>query len=234
MLTSLKDMEKFIGQLKREAEASRRTEPTPTDYETVLRKQNIPLSSLKPHLKNPLPKENLEPKYYNPFTDHLNAMEKTLSTEFLGPELDGTLDKEARPWIPETSPPFPSKHTYKFTPMEAPVPDLHKKRAEAAASAKKAGEALRRIDRAHNASRHHELKQLAKRDTQSWRRHQALEELMKESLSSDGKQIGAVEIADHSMIVNAGSRYLRQEVPKSARRNHADGVRSPGVLSSGR
>ena len=179
-------------------------------------------------------KEKLEPTYYNPFTEHLQAIQSTTSFSFLGSELDGSVDKESMPWIPESLPAFPSKHTYRFTPMEVPVPDLGKKKAEAAADAKKAGEALKFIDRAHNASRHHELKQLAKRNPLSMRRHQALEQLMKEyippnSTSTGGGSISAMEIADHSMIVNAGTKYLRQEVPKSARRSQGNVMSSPAL-----
>lgn len=222
VLTKFKVLTGFVENLKHTAESSRRTQPTPADYETVLRQHNIPVSSLKPHLKNPVPKENLVPKFYNPFTEYLQSIQTTSSSQFLGPELDGIVDKESTPWIPDSLPSFPSKHTYRSTPVEVLVPDQGKKRLEAAADAKKAGQALRFIDRAHNASRHSELRQLAKRNPQSMRRHQALEELMKEYIPSTGRANGAMDIADHSMIVDAGTKYLRQEVPKSARRTNGN------------
>lgn len=220
-LTSIADFTGFVEHLKHTANAARRENPTPADFETILQRYNVPTSSLKPHLKNPVPKEKLVPKFYNPFTEHLKAIESSSKPSmFLGPELDGNAEKESKPWIPTSFPPFPSKHSYKFTPVEAPMRDLKRKRAEAAAEARKGEEALRRIDRAAKISRQKELKELANRNPLSKQRHQALEEVMKEFLpksGSGGSGGSALEIADHSMIVNAGAKYLRQEVPKASR-----------------
>ncbi|RYO78484.1 hypothetical protein DL766_002431 [Monosporascus sp. MC13-8B] len=225
-------MSGFIGQLKRTAHAARRENPTPADFETVLRRYNIPTSSLKPHLKNPVPKKQLSPKTYDPITEDISALQSTETPRFLGPELDGNLDKQSREWIPESFPGFPSKHTYKFTPVEVPAPDKKKKRAEALADTRKAEQALGRIDRAGKISRHKELKEMADRDPLSKQRHQGWEEVMRAYLpkkdgSKDGST-GSLEIADFSTIVNAGARYLRQEAPKASRRNQSEAVPSQG------
>ncbi|EMR61523.1 putative bromodomain associated domain-containing protein [Eutypa lata UCREL1] len=210
----------FVEHLKRTANAARRDNPTPADFETILQRYNIPTSSLKPHLKNPVSKKKLVPKTYNPFTEDLGAIQSTKASMFLGPELDGNQEKESKEWIPSSFPSFPSKHSYRFTPVEAPVRDLKKKRAEAAFEARKGEEALRRIDRAAKISRQKELKELANRNPLSRQRHEALEEMMKEFIPKAGSSKsggGMLEIADHSMIVNAGAKYLRQEVPKASR-----------------
>ncbi len=224
------DFTGFIEQLKREAHVARRENPTPADFETVLRRYNIPTSSLKPHLKTPVAKKKLSPALYNPITEDLSAIQRTETPQFLGPELDGNLDKESREWIPQSFPGFPSRHSYRFTAVEAPAPDPRKKRAEAAAEARKGEEALRRIDRAAKISRHKELKELANRNPLSKRRHQALEEMMRDFIpvTTGGRSNGSLDIADHSMIVNAGAKYLRQEVPKASRRIQGDAVPSQG------
>lgn len=219
-LTSMADFTGFVEHLKRTANAARRDNPTPADFETILQRYNIPTSSLKPHLKNPVSKKKLVPKTYNPFTEDLGAIQSTKASMFLGPELDGNQEKESKEWIPSSFPSFPSKHSYRFTPVEAPVRDLKKKRAEAASEARKGEEALRRIDRAAKISRQKELKELANRNPLSRQRHEALEEMMKEFIPKAGSSKsggGMLEIADHSMIVNAGAKYLRQEVPKASR-----------------
>lgn len=228
-LTRMADFTGFVEHLKQTANAARRENPTPADFETILRRYNIPTSSLEPHLKNPIPKKKLSPKTYNPITEDLQVVQSTSMPRFLGSELDGNLDKVAKAWIPASFPGFPSKHSYRFTAMEAPVPDLQKKRAEAAADARKGEEALRRIDRAAKISRHKELKALADRNPLSRKRHQALEQMMKDFIPSTGRSTtnGSLEIADHSMIVNAGAKYLRQEVPKASRRAHHQGDAVP-------
>ncbi|KAH9995687.1 WD40 repeat-like protein [Xylariaceae sp. FL0662B] len=209
----------FVDHLKQTANAARRVEPTPYDFATILRRHNIPMASLKPHLKNPLPKKQLEPSWYNPFTEDVEYLQKP--RPFLGDELDGRVEKEARPWIPKSLPSFPPKHTYKFTPAVVKPRDLDKKRAKALADAKKGEAALRRIDRAAKISRHKELREAAQRNPLSKQRHQAWEDLMTDLLPKNG---GATEIADHSTIVNANAKYFRKELPRTSRRLPADTI----------
>ncbi|KAI1079839.1 hypothetical protein F5B20DRAFT_154516 [Whalleya microplaca] len=203
----------FVDHLKQTANAARRVEPTPADFATILRRHNIPMASLKPHLKNPLPKTQLEPTWYNPIKEDVEHLQKP--RPFLGDELDGRAEKEARPWIPKSLPSFPSLHTYKFTPAVVKPRDLDKKRAKALADAKKGEAALRHIDRAAKISRLKELKEAAQRDPLSRQRHEAWENLMTDLLRQGG---GSAEIADHSTIVNANAKYFRKELPRTSRR----------------
>ncbi|KAI1185116.1 hypothetical protein F5B17DRAFT_409246 [Nemania serpens] len=209
-------MDGFIKQLKRLAHAARRSDPIPTDYEAILRYHNLPLCSLKPHLKNPVSKQLLEPTFYDPIIENTTYLEST--PPVLGDELDGRYEKEERAWIPKHFPSFPSKHTYRFTPAELPAKNTGKKRAEALADARKAEMALRRIDRAAKLTRHKELKEVAERNALTKQRHEAWEGLMKSLLPRSRAADEANEVADHSTIVNAGAKYGRKELPRASRR----------------
>ncbi|KAI1500340.1 Bromodomain associated-domain-containing protein [Biscogniauxia marginata] len=202
----------FVNDLKRTANAARRVDPTPTDFEATLGRHNIPLSSLKPHLKTPIPKEQLTPTFYNPIKEDLDYLQN--SPPALGDELDGKYEKEEKSWIPKSFPAFPSKHSYKWTPLKEKPRDPQKKRAVASADARNGEKALRRIDRAAKISRQKELKEMANRNPLSRQRHEAWETLMKDLLPASG----AMEIADHSTIVNASAKYSRKELPRASRR----------------
>ncbi|TRX91976.1 hypothetical protein FHL15_007073 [Xylaria flabelliformis] len=209
-------MHGFIHQLKKVAHASRRNDTIPTDFEAVLRQHNLPLSSLKPHLKNPIPKKLLEPTFYDPIIENTTYLEKT--PPVLGDELDGRYEKEERAWIPKHFPSFPSKHTYRYTPAEPPTKNTEKKRAEALADARKAEQALRRINRAAKMTRQKELRMAAQRNVLTKQRHDSWEGLMKSLLPRGPTADRATEVADHSTIVNAGAKYGRKELPRANRR----------------
>lgn len=99
------------------ANASRRTFPIPTDFETSLGRFNLTPSSLKPHLKPPVPRAKREPTWVA-----LVAKEEAfVSLPVLGDDLSGTPEKEAKQYIPKAFPSFPSTHTYKYTPENAEV-----------------------------------------------------------------------------------------------------------------
>lgn len=216
------DMDGFIHQVKRVAHGARRSDPIPTDFEAALRYHNLPLSSLKPHLKNPVSKKLLESTFYDPVIENTTYLEST--PPVLGDELDGRYEKEERSWIPKHFPSFPSKHTYRYTPAKPPAKNTETKRAEAQADARKAEMALRRIDRAAKMTRQKELKEVAQRNALTKQRHEAWEDLMRSLLPAGRSADGATEVADHSTIVNAGAQYGRKELPRSNRRAPVESV----------
>ncbi|KAI0454294.1 hypothetical protein F5B21DRAFT_475636 [Xylaria acuta] len=209
-------MDGFIHRLKKVAHAARRNDIIPTDFDAILRQHNLPLSSLKPHLKNPIRKELLEPTFYDPIIENTTYLERT--PPVLGDELDGRYEKEERAWIPKHFPSFPSKHTYRYTPAEPPTKNTEKKRAEALADARKAEMALRRIDRAAKMTRQTELRVAAQRNALTKQRHDSWEGLMKSLLPRSRATDRATEVADNSTIVNAGAKYGRKELPRTNRR----------------
>lgn len=223
-------MTTFIADIKRRAEAARREHPTPVDFGRALRRHNIALSSLKPHLRNPVPSPKLAPEFYDPIpTSREKDYFKIRSTDFLGAELDGNVERDTKPWIPSTLPSFPPKHTYRYSEVEPPAPDPEKKRIQAVTEARKSEEALRHIERASKQSRQKEMAEMAKRNVLTKKRHENWEAMMKAFLPPGASKSGTHEIADHSVVVDYNSAFMRREVPKvSSRGPPLDAMASKG------
>ncbi|KAI1761955.1 WD40-repeat-containing domain protein [Hypoxylon sp. FL1150] len=204
----------FANSLKRTANAARRNEVVPEDFELILHQHNVSLSTLKLHLKHPIPKEQLEPSYHDPIIEDVSYLQKP--PPYLGEELSGEKEKNGRPWIPKHFPPFPSPYTYKFTSAQPKV-DWSTQQTQAETDAKKGEVALRRINRAARISQQKELKAMAERDPVTKSRHVAWEGMMGELIpqAQSGSSSSAPDIADHSTIVDFGSKYARKDVPKN-------------------
>lgn len=213
------DLESIITETTRLAVASRREQPTPTDFEAMLRRFNLPMSSLKPHLRPPIPMADAAPTFANIIPVDRDAH---TTLPLLGEELSGRLDKESKHHIPATYPDFPSRHTYSFTPQDDPnLRDSKKTREEAARTAQQGEDALRRLVRASKMRKQKEAKSLVERDDQGRERFRLWELTMRRFMGADGRGELAddVEIADHSMIVNGDTRFSRKELPRQGKRS---------------
>jgi transcription initiation factor TFIID subunit 8 len=194
---------------------ARRPEPTPLDFEYALSKFDIPLASIRPHLKNPIPTEKVKVDLQAlPSEEPTKKSEATLA-KLLGKELSGEPDKRKKSYIPKKFIPFPSKHTYKWTEKESlRETDPRKIREEAAKSARYAEEALRRLVKVSKAGKEKDVKIAASRDPRSKERHELWEKAM-EDLMAGKDHTGAAD-EDQSMIVNAQSQYFRKPIPKKS------------------
>ncbi|KAG5957699.1 hypothetical protein E4U58_005707 [Claviceps cyperi] len=213
------DLTSLIEETKRFALASRRDHPIPSDFEAVLRMFNLPVSSLKPHLKNPLPTIALAPSYQYA---HEADEEAYATLPLLGPELSGQADKIAKKYIPSYFPEFPSRHTYKFTPQEdINTRDSKKIREEAARTAQYGEDALRRLVRASKMRKQKEAKLMVERDSHGKERFRLWETTMRRFMGVEqrGENTEQVEIADHSMIVNGDTVFARKEITRVGKRS---------------
>jgi hypothetical protein len=112
-LSFVQDLTSVVEDIKTFANASRRSQPIPTDFDLTLKRFNLTPEALKPHLRPPVPKRRRLPTW-----ETLHIEEHTdLSLPVLGPELSGKAEKEAKHHIPRVFPSFPSIHTYKSTPL---------------------------------------------------------------------------------------------------------------------
>lgn len=210
------DLESIIEETKRLAMASRREHPLPSDFEAMLKRYNLPISSLKPHVARPI--SNDAPIAYNTVA---TADVDFKSLPLLGPELSGQVDKDAKPYIPKAFPDFPSRHTYKFTPQsDTRARDSKSIREEAALNAQQGEDALRRLVRASKMRKQKEAKLLVERDSQGKERFRLWESTMKRFMgTARADSTGQVEIADHSMIVNGDAMFSRKDSSRLGKRS---------------
>ncbi|KAG9246880.1 hypothetical protein BJ878DRAFT_247085 [Calycina marina] len=203
---------------------SRRERPTPLDFYYGLQDFDIPIDSLKPHLKLPIPKENtliqLEPSplelFGLPYKGHKEERRKAEEIRILlGPELDGRPEKEKRKYIPEKFIPFPSRHTFQATPRDdTRETDTRKIREMAAKEARAGEEALRKFMSKGKSSKANDLKKAASKDPLSNTRHEKFEKLRASfaALSPNRKPGTDGEDEDHTVIVNSEAKYFRKGV----------------------
>lgn len=113
------DLTSIIKDMQSRANASRRSQATPPDFEATLKRFNIPTGTLRPHVRNPIRTERLAPAYADPLTmlDEADRMAPR-DLPLIGADLSGGPDKDAKPWIPASFPDFPSIHTFKATPVD--------------------------------------------------------------------------------------------------------------------
>lgn len=220
----------MIQEVKRFSLAARREHPIPTDFELMMGYHNLTTSSLRPHLRNPLPRYRLAPTFHAIRAADDDAL---ATLPLLGEELSGQADKDSKPYIPSSFPDFPSRHTYRFTPQEdTGARDSKKIREEAARTAEQGEDALRRLVRASKMRKQKEVKSLVERDIQGKERFRLWEATMKRFMGADAALRGEAsaadqhEIADHSMIVNGDTFFARKEVARMSKR-------APGLSSNG-
>lgn len=138
----------FTLYVRQSMSACRRIQPIPQDFELALSQNFISLDDLSPYLKltkpiDPVPTILPSPPPENdPFDDFAGM-------PILDSHLSGEDDRVRNPHIPPHFPQFPSKHTYRHTPIftEREI-DPRKLRERATEDGRYGEEALRKLARA--------------------------------------------------------------------------------------
>lgn len=227
-LTSLHvDIDSILGVLKRQALSARREQPTPVDFERTLQTFNLPVDSLKPHVRHPIHATRLVPKVETislPDGPHLRPLPT------LADELSGKPAKEEKEYIPSLFPEFPSRHTFISTPREESQDkkEPNTMREHLSKAAKQGEDALRGLLRASKVRQQKEVRSQAQRYPASRERYklweQAMGKMMKpvgeEGLvrAEDSSKPAADQVANASMIVNFSTDSLRREGVRATRR----------------
>jgi transcription initiation factor TFIID subunit 8 len=202
MLTE-SDLTRFMELITKSAHTSRRSLPTPLDYEYGLVRMGLTSASLRPHLKPPV---SCKPTVQVPLSPSPEPELPPSVTALLGPELNGSFDKATRRYIPSKFPAFPSKHTYKATPKTTErETDPRKIREKATEAARHGEEALRRlvnIRKVGGLGARKRVPMSAKRRERQEIFERTIAELSKGRTSLDtGEEFG--------VIVNAEKQYWR-------------------------
>jgi hypothetical protein len=127
----------------------RRIQPIPQDFEYALRRSFISVDDLTPHLKSLralVPAPTLLP---SPPPEEKDPFDDFSGMPVLDPYLSGENDRVRSQYIPPHFPQFPSKHTYRYTPVftEREL-DPRKIRERATEDGRHGEEALRKLARA--------------------------------------------------------------------------------------
>ncbi|CCU77206.1 putative bromodomain associated protein [Blumeria hordei DH14] len=213
---------RFLSKVTESMLCSRRSQPIPTDFAFALKEFDVPLLSIEPHLKPPIPLSKTQVRLEELTSEKLPVQTDNI---LLGDELSGDMDKRERPYIPKNFPSFPSKHTYKWTEKEsARESDPRKIREEAAKVARQGEEALRRLTKVGKIGKEKDAKKIASRDPRSKERHQIWESVMKSLVSWNKTSSSMSELSSgtdeesRSMIVNAERPYFRKGPPARKKR----------------
>lgn len=102
----------FLSAVRQSMLSCRRRQPIPQDFTRALTVHNLTVSSLIPHLQPPV-SPSLSQIPLEIATGDVPSQPSLLT--FLGPTLNGAVEKAQNSFIPSHFPAFPSKHTYKAT-----------------------------------------------------------------------------------------------------------------------
>ncbi|KAL4915832.1 hypothetical protein BDW62DRAFT_212399 [Aspergillus aurantiobrunneus] len=126
--------------------SSRRIQPIPHDFEYALKRHSLPVDSLLPYLQLPQNAEPIPTQLLSPPPEDEDDFKILPSLE---PHLSGENDRARSAYIPKHFPDFPSKHTYRHTPVFTDRErDPRKIRERAADDGRHGEEALRKLARA--------------------------------------------------------------------------------------
>ncbi|KAL4895315.1 transcription factor TFIID complex subunit 8 C-term-domain-containing protein [Aspergillus ambiguus] len=174
---------KFASYVRQSMLSSRRIQPIPQDFELALKRHRVRVDDLLPHVKpnptiEPVPTLLSDPPEDDSF--------KTLPS--LGPQLSGDDDRARSAYIPKHFPEFPSKHTYRHTPVFTErEQDPRRIRERATEDGRHGEEALRKLARA--AFKDNQMGS-SNRDKKPWgRRAESMDSMFEKTIKGLAKKM---------------------------------------------
>ena len=210
--------------------SARRTAPIPTDFESAMRRLDLPwpADQLKPFATQPTINPPLLPT--PPPEDEFHR-ESQLPTSLLELSPDGNADKRKDHYIPSHLPPFPSQHTYKDTPV-FPIREIDPRRIrELATEEGKLGEeALRKLAGAVKAENTISAEPKSRQDDTTadqevyGRREETMDRMFEAAMRDLRKSAsdGVENRFELGPIVNCEKRFLMQDANSAVRRRPPD------------
>ncbi|RAL01814.1 uncharacterized protein BO80DRAFT_404689 [Aspergillus ibericus CBS 121593] len=174
----------FASYVRQSMLSSRRVQPIPQDFEHALIRQSVPVADLLPHVKR---HPNIEPiPTLLPSPPPEEDSFKILPS--LGPLLADEDDRARNAYIPKHFPDFPSKHTYRHTPVFTErEQDPRKIRERATEDGRHGEEALRKLARAAFKDNHSGA---SVRDKKPWgRRAESMDGMFEKTVRALAKKI---------------------------------------------
>lgn len=190
--------------------SSRRLQPIPPDFEHALRQSFVSVDDLSPYLKSLPAVEPVRTLLPSPPPDE----DAFTALPSLGPALSGEEDRVRSAYIPKHFPEFPSKHTYRHTPVFTDREhDPRKIRERATEDGRLGEEALRKLARA--AFKDNQLA-AASRDKKLWgRKNENLETMFEKTIKGLAKkaQRSAADAAPSMDITSGEQKPPRPKLP---------------------
>ncbi|PWY86551.1 hypothetical protein BO94DRAFT_557006 [Aspergillus sclerotioniger CBS 115572] len=174
----------FASYVRQSMLSCRRVQPIPQDFEHALNRQCVPVGDLLPHVKR---HPNIEPiPTLLPSPPPEEDSFKILPS--LGPLLGDEDDRVQNAYIPKHFPDFPSKHTYRHTPVFTErEQDPRKIRERATEDGRHGEEALRKLARAAFKDNHSGA---SVRDKKPWgRRAESMDGMFEKTVRALAKKV---------------------------------------------
>ncbi|KAB8073122.1 transcription factor TFIID complex subunit 8 C-term-domain-containing protein [Aspergillus leporis] len=218
---------RFASYVRQSMLTSRRTQPIPQDFEHALKKHRVRVDDLSPLVKtlsNVEPVPTLLPSSPPDEDDSFKILPS------LGPQLSGEDDRARSAYIPKHFPEFPSKHTYRHTPVFTErEQDPRKIRERATEDGRHGEEALRKLARA--AFKDNQLGSSG-RDKRPWgRRTETMDSMFEKTVKGLAKKMQkntTVSGAAAPMEIDSGA--VDPDV-KSSRNNASLSIELPPIIN---
>ncbi|KAL4809903.1 transcription factor TFIID complex subunit 8 C-term-domain-containing protein [Aspergillus unguis] len=207
--------------------SSRRLQPIPHDFEFALKRHRLPVDSLVPHLQPPPKAEIVPTQLPSPPPEEDDDFKILPSLE---PTLSGEDDRARSSYIPRHFPEFPSKHTYRHTPVFTErEQDPRRIRERAADDGRHGEEALRKLARA--AFKDNQPGS-GGRDRKRWgRKAESFESMFEKTIKGLSKNIPKVAAAGTSDAMDVDSSANAETDVKPGKPKGLNGIELPPIIN---